>query len=279
MCVDSKRDRIGRTILLFSAGAVIAGLLAAAAGAQSFVLSQNGKSVGSANLTVKHDGQWIETASSAKVDMPGLKYSFNENAVFDGGYRISNVKLNGIVNGSAATVEGKVAGQQFMMTIQANGNTTNTPLAMHRNAVFFPDFDPAALQALVTVASAGSGNGLWALVPKQTGTVQSVQLAPNDGMQGTLDGAPVAVKHQTLTYGTEKAEVFSGPHNDLLQVEWTDEGFAMVRQGFKLTPPPKPLGAPPTKPADAGQGTDQGAPQGQQAPPQGQQPQGQPQQQ
>jgi hypothetical protein len=264
MCVDSKRNQIGRTILLFTAGAVVVGLLAASAGAQSFVLSQNGQQVGTANLSVKHDGQWIETSSGAKVDMPGLKYSFNENAVFDGGYRISNVKLNGNVNGSAATVEGKVAGSQFMMTIHANGNTTNTPLTMHRNAVFFPDFDPAALQALLTVGSAAGNRDLWALVPKQTGTVQQVQLAANADMQGTLDGSPVTVHHLTLTYGGDKAEIFSSPRNELLQVEWTDEGFAMVRQGFKLTPPSKPLGAPPTKPADADQ--NQQTPQGQAQP-------------
>lgn len=270
MCVDTKRNQIGRTILLYSAGAVIAALLAASANAQSFVLSQNGKQVGSANLSVKHDGQWIETASGAKVDMPGLKYSFNENAVFDGGYRTSNVKLNGIVNGTAATVEGKVAGSQFMMTIHANGNTTNTPLALHRSSVFFPDFDPAALQALVTVAAAGGNRDVWVLVPKQTGTVQQVQLAANPDMQGTLDGAAVTVRHLTLTVGTEKSEVFSGPRNELLQVEWSDEGFAMVREGFKLTPPAKPPIAPPAKPADADQ--NQQPPQGQTAP-QGQAPQ------
>jgi len=267
MCVDSKRNRIGRMVLLYSAGAVIAGFLIASAGAQSFILSQNGKQVGSANLSVKHDGQWIETASGAKVDMPGLKYSFNENAVFDGGYHISNVKLNGIINGTAATVEGKAAGSQFQMKITANGNTTNTPLAMHRNSVFFPDFDPAALQALLTVSATGGNQELWTLVPKETGTVQSVQLAPNADMQGTLDGQAVTVHHQTLTYGTEKAEMFSSQRNELLQVEWTDEGFAMVRQGFKLTPSAKPTAQPPTKPADADQDQDQ-----QQAPPQ-QQPQ------
>ena len=248
----------------------MAGLLIASAGAQNFVLSQNGKSVGSATLSVQRNGQWIQTSSGAKVDMPGLKYSFNENAVFDSGYRISNVKLNGQVNGSAASVEGKVAGSQFVMTIHANGNTTNTPLTLHRNSVFFPDFDPAAIQALLNVGSAGGNRDLWALIPKQTGTTQSVQLVANADMQGTLDGTPVTVHHQTLTYGTDKAEVFSTQKNELLQAEWTDEGFAMVRQGFKLTPPAKPAGAPPTKPADADQN---------QQPPQGQdqQPQSQPQ--
>jgi len=51
-----------------------------------------------------------------------------------------------------------------------------------------------------------------------------------------------------VTGNNSKTELFSGPSNELLQAEWTDEGFAMVRNGFKLTPPAKP-GAPPPAPA------------------------------
>ena len=50
MCVDKKRNRIGRTLILLIAGAMVAGLMAASAGAQSFTLSQNGKGIGSASL-------------------------------------------------------------------------------------------------------------------------------------------------------------------------------------------------------------------------------------
>jgi hypothetical protein len=67
-------------------------------------------------------------------------------------------------------------------------------------------------------------------------------------MQGALDGKPVAVHHLTVTGTNSKTELFSGPSNELLQAEWTDEGFAMVRNGFKLTPPARP-GAPPPAPA------------------------------
>jgi hypothetical protein len=42
--------------------------------------------------------------------------------------------------------------------------------------------------------------------------------------------------------------LFSSPKNELLQAEWTDEGFAMVRQGFKLTPSARPNAAPPAAP-------------------------------
>jgi hypothetical protein len=66
-------------------------------------------------------------------------------------------------------------------------------------------------------------------------------------MQGALNGKPLPVHHLTVTYGTSKTELFSSPANELLQAEWTDEGFALVRQGFKLTPSSRP-GAPPAAP-------------------------------
>ena len=36
----------------------------------------------------------------------------------------------------------------MMVKIRANGSATNTPLAFHPSSVFFPDFDPGALQIL-----------------------------------------------------------------------------------------------------------------------------------
>jgi hypothetical protein len=74
------------------------------------------------------------------------------------------------------------------------------------------------------------------LIPKQTGSIAALRIATDADMQGTLNGKPLPVHHLTVTYGTSKTELFSSPANELLQAEWTDEGFAMVRQGFKLTP-------------------------------------------
>jgi hypothetical protein len=127
-------------------------------------------------------------------------------------------------------------------------SVTNTPLAFHPDTVFFPDFDPGALQVLLNLGAAHNNAGLWALVPKQTGSVAALRVATNADMHGSLDGNPIDVHHLTVTMNTSKVDLFSGPSNELLQAEWMDEGFAMVRQGFKLTPPARP-GAPPPAPA------------------------------
>jgi hypothetical protein len=232
------------------AGAIFAGLIAAQASAQTFVLSQNGKSVGSAHLDWKKSAGGVDVTSSADIKMPGLNYKFDEKQMLDPGFRLTQVQLKGTVNGTAATIDTTKAAQQFQMKIDANGKATNTPLAYHPRAIFYPDFDPAALQTLLTLGAAHNHADIWAIIPKQTGSIAALRIATDADMQGTLDGNPVTVHHLTVTGDAGKTEVFSSPSNEILQAEWTDEGFALARNGFKLTPPARPGAPPPPPPAD-----------------------------
>lgn len=255
-----KMSRVGKVLWLGTAGVMIAGLLAARLEAQSYVLSQNGTSVGSADLKIEQRGDGFAVDSKASIKMPGLDYSFDEKGSLDARYHLLHVSLDGKVNGTGAKVETGAQGQQFLMNINANGQAIHTPLAFHPLGVFMPDFDPAGLQVMLYLGAAHNNAGLWALVPKQTGSTEAMRIVTNADMSGTLDGRQIAVHHYTVTYGAAKMEVFSGPAHELVQTEWTNEGFALARKGFVLTPP-KRAGAPPPRPAQ---------PQGQQ--PQGQQP-------
>jgi hypothetical protein len=66
--------------------------------------------------------------------------------------------------------------------------------------------------------------------------------------KGTIDTKPVTVHHLKATFAGASTEIFSGPDNQLLQAELPQQGFALVRKGFVLTPPAK-AGAPPAQPA------------------------------
>jgi hypothetical protein len=263
MCVQNKMVRAGRAMLMVTLGMMAAGLLAAQLRAQSFTLSQNGKNVGTASLSLKPANGGYDSTSGAKIDMPGLKYNFDEKALLGSTYRLLNVQLTGSVNGTAATVntapQSQTGTQQFLMKITANGKTTETPLAFHPLSVFLADFDPGALQTLLNLGAAHNNANIWALIPKQAGSVTALRIATNADMQGTLNGKPIAVHHLTVSYDTNKTELFSSPENELLQAEWTSQGFAMVRQGFKLTPsarapapPPDPNPAPAQPAAQSG---------------------------
>jgi hypothetical protein len=134
---------------------------------------------------------------------------------------------------------------QFLLNTSANGQSTTNRLPLHPNAVLLPDFDPGAFDTLLALAAAHNNAGIWAIIPKQAGSETPVTLATYADEQGTLDTKPIAVHHIVATIAGAKTDLFAGPQNQLLQAELPQQGFALVRKGFVLTPPAK-AGAPPT---------------------------------
>jgi hypothetical protein len=181
-----------------------------------------------------------------RVEMQGLNYSLSKTEALSAADHLRRAQLSATVNGSAVTVIAAPDGAQMVINISANGHSTATRLTPRSYAVFLPDFDPGALQTLLTLAAANNNRDLWAIIPKGVGTVSSIQLATYADEQGTLGGKPVAVHHLVATMGSAVTDIFSGPENQLLQAELPQEGFAMVRKDFVLTPPAKP-GAPPSQ--------------------------------
>ena len=213
----------------------------ASAQVASFTVSQHGKDVGTASfhLTATPDG--YDSSSLVRVAMQGLDYAFSKSEELSSSNELRHVQLSATVNNSAVNVTGRPDARQFLMNISANGRSNTTRLDAHPAAVFLPDFDPGALETLLALAVTHNNRDLWAIVPKQTGSVQPVTLATYADEQGTLDGKPITVHHLVATVAGAKTHLFSGPESQLLQAELPQEGFALVRKGFVLTPPAKPI--------------------------------------
>lgn len=218
----------------------------------NFDVAQHGKTVGSAGYSFTAGSQGIQSASLVRVSMQGLNYALSKNESLTADHHLLQVSLSATVNGSAVTLTAEAKSGQLVLTISANGRKTNTPLRMHAGAVLLADFDPGALQTLLTVAEQQNGRDLWAIVPKQTGSVVPVQLATLADLQGTLSGKPVTVHHLQATISGAKTELFTGVGDELLQAELPQEGFALVRKGFVLQPPAR-APAPPPQPQSAPQ--------------------------
>jgi hypothetical protein len=187
--------------------------------------------------------------------MQGLNYKLSKTEQLSSANGLKHAQLSATVNGSAVNVTAGVDAAQFLLNTSANGNSTTNRLALHANAVLLPDFDPGAFDTLLALAAAHNNAGIWAIIPKQNGSIAPVLLATYADEQGTLDTKPITVHHIIATIAGAKTDLFSGPQNQLLQAELPQQGFALVRKGFVLTPPAK-AGAPPTPPpvaAPAGQ--------------------------
>ncbi len=226
------------------AGLVSLTAFPAAAQSASFIVSQHGQPVGTASFRFTAAQGGYDSTSLVRVAMQGLDYALSKTELLSSANHLRHVQLSGTVNGSAVTVNGSRDSAQYLLNISANGRASTTRLPMHASAVFLPDFDPGALETLLALGVSQNSRDLWAILPKQAGSIEPVVLATYADEQGTLDGKPVTVHHLVATIAGSKTDLFSGPQNQLLQAELPQQGFALVRKGFVLTPPAKPIAPP-----------------------------------
>jgi hypothetical protein len=243
-----------REFVLFSMAVALVGL---SAGAQSagYIIAQHGKPVGTADVTSSSTPKGYDTTSVVRVAMQGLNYNISKTEHLTAANHLRHVQLSATINNSAVNITAAPDSAQFLLNVSANGQSTTTRLALHPAAVFLADFDPGALDTLLALGVTHNNRDLWAILPKQSaaadGSQQSASIVPIElatyaDEQGTLDGKPIAVHHLVATIAGARTELFSGPENQLLQAELPQQGFAVVRKGFVLTPPAKP-GAPPAE--------------------------------
>jgi hypothetical protein len=218
----------------------------------NFEIAQHGHAVGTASFHFTANEQGYDSTSLVKVTMQGLNYALSKTERLSSADHLEHVQLSAIVNGEAVSVSAAPDAAQFLLNISANGKSAATRLAAHSGAVFLADFDPGALETLLALAAAQNNRDLWVILPKNAGSIEPVKVATYADQQGTLDGKPITVHHLVASFAGADTDLFSGPENQLLQAELPEAGFALVRKGFVLTPPAKPiaplggLDAPPT---------------------------------
>jgi len=206
-----------------------------------FEIAQHGHTVGTASFQFTATREGYDSTSLIKVAMQGLDYSLSKTERLSSANQLEHVQLSAIVNGEAVNVVAAPDAAQFLLNISASGKSSTTRLAAHPGAVFLADFDPGALETLLALAVTQNNRGLWAILPKNAGSIEPVQLATYADQQGTLDGKPITVHHLVATIAGANTDLFSGPENQLLQAELPQQGFALVRKGFVLKPPAKPV--------------------------------------
>lgn len=224
----------------------LAGLMLPMAGAQSasFVVSQHGQKVGTVSYRQVESAAGVASNSLIKVHMEGLDYDLSKSEELTAGHHLRHAEINAAVNGSAVNMGVDVDSTGVVLKMAANGHLTTSTLARHTGAVLLADFDAGAIDTLLRLYVAQNGRDLWAVIPKQAGSVQSVQLVSYADEKGTVNGKEVVVHHLQLRAGDEQIELFTNSNYRLQQAEYMSQGFAVVREGFVLTPPAKPLAAP-----------------------------------
>jgi hypothetical protein len=206
----------------------------------SFEIAEHGHAVGTASFQFTKSANGYDSSSLVKVAMEGLDYALSKDEELSAANELDHAQVSATVNGEAVNVVVKPDAAQLEMNISALGKNTMTRLDAHKGAVLLPDFDPGALQTLLALAAEHNNRDLWAILPKNSGSIAQVQMATYADQEGTLDGNKIAVHHMVATIAGANTDLFSGPENQLLQAELPQEGFALVRKGFVLSPPARP---------------------------------------
>jgi hypothetical protein len=232
-----------RFLSLSGVCALIAAVLPPAAPAQSgnFQVAQNGHAVGTASFNFAATPHGYDSTSLVRVDLQGLDYALSKTESLSSANQLEHALLSATVNGEAVNVVAAPDSAQLLLNISASGKSSTTRLAAHPGAVFLPDFDPGALETLLALAVTQNNRDLWVILPKNAGSIEPVQLATYADQEGTLEGKPITVHHLVATIAGANMDLFSGPENQLLQAELPQAGFALIRKGFVLKPPAKPI--------------------------------------
>jgi hypothetical protein len=212
-----------------------------AAQSGSFEIAQNGQTVGSASFQFTATKDGYDSTSLVKVTMQGLDYALSKDEQLSAGNQLQHAILSATVNGEAVNVVAEPDAAQILLNVSASGKSSTTRLVARAGAVFLPDFDAGALETLLALAVAQNNRDLWVILPKGAGSVEPVRLATYPDQEGTLDGKPINVHHLEATIAGENTELFAGPENQLVQAELPEGGFALIRKGFALKPPAKPI--------------------------------------
>jgi hypothetical protein len=227
-----------------------------------FTINEGNHPVGRSDFSIQPIQQGsIATPAAYLVNSHGTltlkdtSYSFSGSGSLDSSLGILQEDLNGIVNGSAVTFSVRTSESKFAVNISANGKSYQNSLNRSGQTVFFPDFDLASYEILLSLAANHAGAVNWALIPKQTGILSAASLAPQADVQATLNSKPLTAHHQSLTIGSVTSELYYSGANRILEVDIPSQAFAIVHDNFQLQapPPPPPQTAPSGQQPDAGQ--------------------------
>ena len=162
--------------------------VAARAQAGEFEIAQNGHTVGTANFQFTATKDGYDSTSLVKVAMEGLDYSLSKDEQLTAANQLEHAILSATVNGEAVNVVAAPDAAQLLLNISASGKSSTTRLEAHPGAVFMADFDPGALETLLALAVTQNNRDLWAILPKEAGSVEPVQAGDLSGPGGHARG-------------------------------------------------------------------------------------------
>jgi len=220
------------------------------AGTSHYTITQNDKTVGSAEFSATLIAGGYTITSHGNLHLSKLNYSFTNTQKLDRALNLVSDEITGTVNGSPVTISIKAdpTGRQFNISVMAKGKTTQNTVDRHQHLALLPDLDAAGYMLLTRIGMENPQVS-WALIPKDEGLLVPTIYQRQPDVRGRLDGRDITVQHTTATVSAQNAinvELFHTQDGRLLEADLPQQNFYVSLDGFKLTNRPK--FAPPRSP-------------------------------
>ncbi len=116
--------------------------------------------------------------------MQGLDYALSKTERLSSANQLQHALLSATVNGEAVNVIAAPDSAQLLLNISASGKSSTTRLAAHAGAVLLADFDPGASGDIAGSRGEQNNRDLWAILPKNAGSIEQVKLATYPDQEG-----------------------------------------------------------------------------------------------
>jgi hypothetical protein len=237
----------------------------AGAQANSFQLMRGSKTIGKASYTIDKtkDGYKVKakfeyrTGTAVPSDNPDLNGPPSDasnitDAQFTSEYKIdaNGNYISGFTQNSANQTitsfsPSKPRDVVVIGQVQGGVNLGSKSLSMPKSDfIVAPDFDPSAIQVLLTSTLAHPhADHLYLLAvpasgPRSVNNALYLTIADATDATGTLDGKPVALKHYALGWNKARGDLYADANGTLMQVNIGTINARYVRTKFALDETP-----------------------------------------
>jgi hypothetical protein len=223
----------------------------------SLIEASDGKTLGTADVTVQALPSGYQVTSRGEMKMAKFAYTFSNSNLLDSQLNIVRDQLSGTVNGAQVTfnMTSDPTGRLFQISIAAQGKNTTNSFDRHQHTVLLADLDPAAYLEMAHFAIENPAT-TWVVIPKENGLLVPAQYTMQTDLKADYNGQSIFVRHTSVVVSGQNGitvEIYYTADGHLLEADLPEQNFYVVHDGFKLSArphyaPPHGTAPPPEQP-------------------------------
>ncbi len=221
-----------------------------------FLLELAGKQIGKADCQFAPSKNGFRVKAHYFYVTGGSSTEATREAELSPAYELKSdslsVHVNGVIESVSITVDERSGKLNYESSV-IGGSRTTTPAELRPGTVVFNNFDPSGVQGLLYLETAHPqpDHKYWALLAQGKGVQVPMVLTAADAGEGTLDNAPLSLKHWRLNIAGTRADIWADLKDNLMEFDVPMQSLIYRRTGFVFKETDERVSTGPVPGADA----------------------------